>query len=531
MNSRILEIAEKLIEIQSDPGTLQEINVAKAIFEIIREDEYFKCNPQFCGVYVGKDLLKRPVVWALKKGKSDKTVILTGHYDCVEIDCYGELKEYALKPSLLMEKLREIKLPSNVEEDLNSGKWLFGRGINDMKMGLAIELDRLFSYSDLEANVLFLAVSDEENLSAGMRDASKLLVELKDRFRLDYSLLVLTEPHMGEKTDEFKIYTGTVGKIMPAVVVKGQIAHASEVMAGLNSSYIMAEIVKNIELNYNLCSKFNGAATQPPTCLYFRDLKGLYDVSLPEYTGAYFNYQFLNDVTSKDILNKIKSLCEKGLKEAVSKYKDTFEQMCSKGDISSDKKREYEVEVLSFEELEKVAIEKNAEYKEYKESVIENIEKEVLSGGISLQEAGLKLIKKVIELSGINKPIAVVGFIPPYYPAVDDSLSVEKYVGIIENILKNKYNLIANTEPYFMGICDISYTKCENVADEEKVMENMLVTKDLYNSDFAEINGLNIPAIVVGPLGKDYHTMYERVYIDEAVNVVPSLIDEIVKNI
>lgn len=530
MKKSITDIFYELVSIQSDTGTELEYNMAKHILALIENDDYFKKNSGNFGEHIGSDPLKRPVIWALKKGKSNKTIILTGHYDCVEINCYGDLRDYALNPDELKKRLKKLNLPNLVKADINSEDWVFGRGVNDMKAGIAISLHTLFNNKDEDVNILFLGVHDEENLSSGMRQSVNLLVQLKEKYNLDYSLMVLTEPHVGEKNDRFKVSTGTVGKIIPAIVVKGQISHGSEVMSGLNSSYIMSKIIKNIELNYNLCSKDLNVATQPPTVLYNRDLKELYDVSVPEYSASYFNYQFLKDTNTSEILQKIISICNRSVKEVLKKYDTTFDYMYKNDLIKLEKKREFNPIIITYKELEEIASENNENYIALKKAFQKNILQLINSGKINIQEAGIRTIKKIIELSKLSGIVVVVGFIPPYYPAVKNHGNLDDYLNCLDEVLLEKYKLKLSIEPYFMGICDISYTACTDIKNEKEIMSNMVVQSSTYNIDFKQIQKLNIPSIVLGPLGKDYHTMYERVYIKDVVDTVPNLINSLISH-
>lgn len=525
----IKDILLELVSIQSDTGTKMECNIAKHLLSMIAEDEYFKEHTQYYGEYIGNDYLKRPVIWALKKGKSNKTIILTGHYDCVEINCYGDYKDFSLDPIQLKKKFATAQLPKAVQKDLFSEEWMFGRGVNDMKSGLAINLYTLFNHNNKDVNILLLCVHDEENLSAGMRNSVDLLFDLKEKFNLEYDLLVLTEPHIGEKSNEFEISTGTVGKVMPAIVVKGQLAHGSEVMSGLNSSFIMSKIINNIELNYNLCSKDMNVATQPPTVLYNRDLKKLYDVSVPEYSVAYFNYQFLKDTNASQILQKIKNICSRSIKDVVKKYDTTFEYMYKNKLIKADKKRTFNPLVLTFKELEEITIKNNEKYPALKKALFKSISQKISKGKLTLQEAGIIAIKKILEYSKLNGVVIVVGYIPPYYPAVKNAENLDKYIQCIADTLSNNYNMKLSVNPYFMGICDLSYTACTDIKNEKEIMSNMITQNNIYNIDFKHIEKLNIPSIVLGPLGKDYHTMYERVYIKDVIDTVPKLIDELIK--
>lgn len=139
-------------------------------------------------------------------------------------------------------------MPDEVKEDFLSGDWMFGRGTADMKGGLSVGLVLLDWYgkivaeaegkassvavseaevaselgdaSGISGNLLFVTVPDEEGYSAGMRGAVPFLNEVKERFDLEYTALIDLEPasmENGAKT----IYTGSVGKTMPAVLVQG----------------------------------------------------------------------------------------------------------------------------------------------------------------------------------------------------------------------------------------------------------------------------------------------------------------------
>lgn len=75
-----------------------------------------------------------------------RTVILTGHYDVVDTEEYGEFRKYAYDVEAWknasgpeLEGLLEMLTPE-ARADFCSGEWLFGRGVNDMKGGLAVGL-------------------------------------------------------------------------------------------------------------------------------------------------------------------------------------------------------------------------------------------------------------------------------------------------------------------------------------------------------------------------------------------------------
>ncbi|NLK44954.1 MAG: peptidase M20, partial [Tissierellia bacterium] len=159
---RIKKLTIELTEIPSIVGTKEEINVVTRIYEKFTDMKYFKDHPNNLKlVDVISDNLNRKSVLAVvkgQKGNSNKTVVLIGHTDTVGISDYGHIKEYATKPLELKDKLRELSIPEDALKDLESGEYLFGRGIFDMKCGTATLITIVEELSnkveDLEGNIV-----------------------------------------------------------------------------------------------------------------------------------------------------------------------------------------------------------------------------------------------------------------------------------------------------------------------------------------------------------------------------------------
>jgi arginine utilization protein RocB len=530
----IREILYRLVQVQSDTGSVKENDMAQCIYDIIKENEYFKKNPELCGMYENDDFLGRTAVWALRRGTTDKTIVLSGHYDAVEIESYGTLKGYALNPDKLKEKLNSLNLHDDAKNDLKNRNWFFGRGTCDMKAGIAIDIDGVLEEINSDVNVLFVGVHDEENLSAGMRQSTRLLSELKDKYNLDYKLVVITEPHGRKRPDTFKISLGSVGKIMPLIVAKGIIAHSSDVMEGLNSTAIMAEIISNMELNPILCSTDRNMTTPPPTVLYARDMKETYDVSIPEYSSVFLNYQFLKSKTPEKIIEEVKDICLTSVRTVIDKYSRAYDILNENYSLKGNNKRSYRPLVYTFEEIEKIASENSDNYGKLMEEYDHNINSLVRNNEISMQDAGILIVKRTIELAAITELVVVVGIIPPYYPAVNNSYLAnnnEMFENTIETMLSEEYGLKLEKESYFMGISDGSYTSCTNRKGEEEVMANMVTSKEIYDIPFDYVENISAPVIVLGPWGKEYHTICERVYMPDVEKTVPELIRKLINTI
>ncbi|MDD2302403.1 MAG: M20/M25/M40 family metallo-hydrolase, partial [Eubacteriales bacterium] len=194
---RVEEIALDLASTLSVVDTPGEVEIAEKVYRIFSEMSYYKANPQnLFYVDVPNDPLKRKSVIAIlegKKAKSDKTVLMIGHTDSVGISDYGNLKEYAHQPLKLTEKFRELDLPQAVKADLESGEYLFGRGLFDMKSGDAVIMAIMEMISEdidhFEGNLVFAAVCDEEGNSAGMLTCVGEFGRIREERGYDYLAL------------------------------------------------------------------------------------------------------------------------------------------------------------------------------------------------------------------------------------------------------------------------------------------------------------------------------------------------------
>ena len=186
---------------------------------------YFAKHPSLSGqCALEGDSLGRTVVYGLVRGKGAGTVVLTGHYDVVDTDEYGRFRALAYDMEAWKhihgEELEALKsmLPQEARDDLASGEWLFGRGVNDMKGGLSIGLaimdwfgQKVLEYPETTGNLLFAAVADEEAYSAGMRGAVSLFTGLRQEYGLTYDCLADLEPSFNEGGKQ-QVYIGSVGK-------------------------------------------------------------------------------------------------------------------------------------------------------------------------------------------------------------------------------------------------------------------------------------------------------------------------------
>lgn len=285
---KILKILTELTALKSRSGTTDENLASDYIYEYIKGLDYFREHEKDCNlVAIGEDPMGRHIPYGLIRGKSGNTVILTGHFDVVDEFDYGEARPLAFTIGEELESaLRKNPMTEEQERDMNSGEWIWAKGAADMKGGLAIHMALMEEFSrkalagQLEGSVLFMAVPDEESYSRGMRAAADLLADIKEKNGLNYKLLINPEPT--DLVDDNQImFLGTVGKTMPVIMVQGISSHIGHCFDGFNPLSVLTAVYQQTNGSLVFADSYMDEATMPPTWLKMRDLKNVYDVSIP----------------------------------------------------------------------------------------------------------------------------------------------------------------------------------------------------------------------------------------------------------
>ena len=479
----ILKILEEYLKIPSFSNTNKEKLVDEFFLKFFSDLEYFKNNPQYFGKYeIPEDKLKRSVNWGLVKGRRRETIVMIHHTDIVNVDNFAPYEKSAFYPDKLEKIYAEDDrfFDEESRRDFFSGEWIFGRGAADMKGGGAIQLALLKHYSEIDddmPNILIMGVPDEENYSLGMRNGIILMDVLKEKFDLDFKLMINSEPHQRINYKNGVVSQGSIGKMNIFVHVKGVLAHGGKALEGINPNGIMGKIVSDLDLNESLVDKVPGEMSIPPTWVYLRDNKKYYDISFPESSYGILN--ILNFYTTpEEVLKKIKEICVESFSEYMGKVNKT------RKNFSHETNRDWEdmswkPRVFTLEEFLRES--ENDDIKNYPED--------------------LESILKTFRYSG---PIIIVGLLPPYYPGVTNE-NQEKLLSIVNEFTKKIWSQTYDNRQYFTGISDLSYSKINISAVEmESHMKNMVGWKTSYDIPFEKIEKLSMDSINVGPMGKRF---------------------------
>ena len=506
-SERVLELLREMIAIDSETNTKKEVDMETYLYETLSHMQGVTCGM----IHIPCDAHGRSVVYGLISGSSTDTVVFMNHHDVVGVESYGTMKHHAFEPDELLQDLLRQETSEDVLRDLHSGEWLVGRGSCDMKGGAAAQLAVFEEYAAHpgKASLLYLSVPDEESYSSGMRMALSVLQDLKKSYGLSYRLLVDSEPNDKEK-GTLVSYTGSVGKLLPVVVVQGKSVHIEKYGQGINPLSILAQLIVDTEGDMSLIDVCGDEMTPPPAWFYLRDRKERYDVSLPQRAAACANFLMYHK-RPDDIMQ----ILMQSARHAVDKM---LNKMHSK----------LTMPVLSGAELVKRAMTYPG-FDVFYENVKNTSFVSLQNGKSTYAQETIQVIEKILQFMGMTEPVVVIAFAPPYYPAADSRMLKDKRFDSLLQIIESVTDV--TFRHYFNGISDCSYCCVSPDLNATTLKNNLLLWGKSYQFDFSAMAQMQIPFVLLGPWGKDLHERTERVHIDSVSDKLPAILEKIIQYI
>ncbi len=441
------------------------------------------------------DSFGRSNVFALKRGTSSRTIVLTGHFDVVPVENYGTLQALAFDPvKLLPASIARLKATGENPKalaDFESGDFLPGRGLLDMKAGLAAGLAAIEAYQG-EASLLFIAVADEEERSAGARAAAALLAKVAKDERLEITLVINLDAisDQGDGAVARVVTTGSIGKQLLSAFVVGKEAHAGYPQDGVNAAYMVSELVSVLELAPELSEATGSEIAAPPTVLSAKDLKQGYNVTTPGFAFAYWN-TLQHRRSGEQVLAIAKGLCTAALANV---------------EMRTGRK----VALMDYAELAKLV--PCDEVRAFQHVV-------AAQSHLDFPERAKRVTQMVWERSGLSGPAVVLGFGSIPYPAV--SLTNKKLEAIVVEALRP--HGIGHVK-YFAGISDMSF-----FGEASGNLDVVAANTPIWGTSFVMPKPAGYPTINLGPWGRDYHHWLERLHAPYAFEVLPKALLSVIE--
>lgn len=542
----LLELTKTLVRIRSVSHTDGENAAEDAIYSLLAEEDYFRNHPdhlRFLPVEQGG--LERKAVLAFVEAEKpvERTVLLNGHFDVVDTDVCGDLADLAFDADAYTAHIGRRDIPEDARRDLESGNWLFGRGVMDMKAGIALHMAYLAHMARhreaLGVNLLFLAVPDEEGSSVGMRGSLDGLCSFIREHHLDLVAALSGEPAFwtsrttGESRPGRILFTGTTGKIMPLFFCVGREAHVGYSFDGVNAAALAARVVCLMDCCPDLMDGSGQDTLTPPVCLKLKDLRSTYSVTLPERAVAYFNVLSVSrsPLTMLDICRDVARRALDETLEGIQQAGRRFQMLSGRRDTPVPA---WKPSVCTVHEL--VQRLKEEQGGDAAEKALRTFAS-TLPADMDEREKGLAIVDHLVSLVNLKGPAVVVGFLPPYYPQRINRRATEKerrLRSIMEGVCADLEKSVGNVSlvECFSGIMDLSYMGFQGQPEElTSLAENMPGWGTVFSLSMDSLLSLDVPIASVGPSGKDAHKDTERLELDYSFETAPKILERVIREL
>lgn len=533
--SRADELSIELTHWPSVTESDDEAAFSRRLMELLGDTAYFRKHPeQLMAVNSHGDPARQNVL-ALVRGKGRRCLVLAGHFDTVSIANYGSLASLAIEPEALTEALiaelsDKARTPAEDKAlaDLLSGDFLAGRGLLDMKSGLAAGIAALEHFAELDeppGNLLFVATPDEENRSRGMRSLRDALPAITEKFDLDIigGINLDASGDDGDGAEGRAVYLGSVGKFSPFAFVAGRPTHAGYAFDGISAHLIGAEIMRAMEMNSALCDEAHGEISPAPVCLEAKDVRHGYEVTTPAHVWLSFNW-LTHRRTPEDVLNEFRALASTAMRTALDTQTHNAKAFFERQGVGQA--QSHQGQVLSYAELRDLAIARGGQVAADRLNTLD----QSLSGGEDPLSTTRQIVAATLAEAGLEGPLVIVGFSTLHYPRVHldsaggEGRTFERAVMSAAQKCAERHGTSIKAKQFFAGISDMSF-----FGHRPAVAQTELLSGNTPCSAFVDTAPgglLSYPVVNVGPWGRDYHQKWERVHMPYAFGVLPEVIYE-----
>ena len=531
----------RLVNMRSVSPGQGEIEVAREVLKMLQEDGLEQGYAAIGLDPLIGDACRRQNACAFLRGKSSQTIILLGHIDTVDTRDYGVLEPFALDPDMLATHQQTlVAMSPGLADDLREhpGDWMFGRGSIDMKCGVAANIAvmrhtaKLARAGELPLSVVLIATPDEENESAGVLQAVRYLLRLRDEHGLSYLGAINTDYTTAlYPGDQHRyIYTGSVGKLLPTFLVIGHATHVGEPFDGLDANLLAAELIRDLSMNDALCDVARGQQTPPPVTLKASDLKTGYDVQLP--FAAYFYLNVLTFATTPaQLLERLRIYAQAAMARVLQRIDEAEERWTGKQRITRPPRSGT---VLTYQELY-AQVEQHIGAERVQAAIDaawSNMPDDLDSRGCCLHMA-----RHLWTLSGKTGPAILLYYSPPFIPHVAETPCLLHSVA--HTLAEVHPELQLEVHEYFPFISDMSYLRLDSNVETTALTANIPTWQEQattsrtggYHLPLDAIRQLNLSVINLGPYGKGAHQTGERALMSYSFGILPRLLCEVIERL
>lgn len=529
LERRARDFANLVVGWPSVTGSLDEARFADKLKAELENWAVFHKNPDDLVRVPAPGVHDRASVMALVRGEGRQTVILVGHFDTVSVDDYGDLAPLSGSPEelrrALVERLRESGANPQALDDLASGLFLPGRGMLDMKSGLAAGLAVLEHFSlqrERHGNLLLIACPDEEENSSGMRSVAEMLPGYLFEHGLEAKLAINLDATIDNEDGVSGriVAMGCIGKVLLSALVVGKEGHACYPLHGVNAAYLAAELVAEMEYAPELGEVAGKSFASPPTVLGIKDLKPAYNVTLPSAVWCFWNV-LMHQRKAAEIMSAAEAIAARTATRAAEKMKARASAIAG-GQVPGEAWQA--IPVLTYATLVERA---QSTSESFAGDLAAEARRLIHRSDLDLPSRSRQIMEFVWKRSGLEPPAIVlcIGSMP--YPAVTWPTGLDAVEAAISQATAETsaaHDCGISIHPFFPAIADMSFIGPIDEDDLKVVAANTplwgsSITWPAHGSAQAPL-----PVINVGPWGRDYHHWLERTHDGYSFRVLPDLV-------
>ncbi|MGM0216169.1 M28 family peptidase [Enterococcus sp. AZ109] len=531
---QIETVAKELVKIPSINSSKHgERDICLKIQEILRSFPYFNQHPELVWTTeLMDDPYARENVFAfLPKEGTKEIILLHAHMDTVGIEDFGKIKSLAYDPDKLCHFFQTFQEDEILRSEACSGEWAFGRGMLDMKSGIAVHLMNLLFYSQqgdqLPFNLLFMGNPVEENDHTGIIDALPQLVQFQEK-GYEFIAAINTDfvSPLSEEDQTRYLYTGAAGKMLSCFYIKGREAHVGNTLQGVDPTLISSAINLAINTNIDLCEEIEEEEILPSSVLYQRDCKDFYNVQTAQAAQLYFN-TFLYERSAKEVLASLLEVTQTAV-DQVSEMLDRRLLAYQQKIGTAPEKIDHSITVYLFEDYLTAC--RNAGV------AVDTILQGLLSAENKRdkREVGFALIDALENSWGDDQPKVVLFLAPPFCPhnEIESHSKLHQAIQQAAKKVGEETGEVFQQRRFFPFLSDSSYLAMRETDQEiDSMMKNFPGMETIYPLPVQAMQQLAIPAVNLGVFGKGAHTWKERIYKPYSYSVLPYLIREVIASL
>ena len=162
---------------------------------------------------------------------------------------------------------------------------------------------------------------------------------------------------------------------------------------------------------------------------------------------------------------------------------------------------------------------------------LETLRQKLENNEMTMLDCNFDLLDFVYGYITDLSPRVVYGLIPPYYPNVSNrfitglALQIRSLDVDLDCFTHEQFGQHYVSEGFYTGISDLSYTSLSNGEEISAALsKSMPFYGTLYDIAISDIETISMPCINIGPWGKDFHKLTERVLKQDLYERTPAII-------